>query len=244
MRRVLVTRPEPGATATALRLSALGFEPVLMPLTETRPIGSSRPPDFPAFDAVALTSSAAVRHAPQSLLDGFSHLPLFAVGHRTAEAAVGAGFRRVESADGEAVALAGLIARRLPQGARIAWLCGLVRTAAFGERLQDAGYDVTPVETYDTRPLAWSTDAARAALDRRAVDDVLIYSTNTAVQFSRVMASAGIGDLLHGARLLCISAKAAGALPQSVRTHAEVAARPDEAAMLALLEPGQQAGSG
>ncbi|MGB5801993.1 MAG: hypothetical protein WBG88_17980, partial [Mesorhizobium sp.] len=34
-RRVLVTRPEPGAAGTAKRLAALGFEPVLLPLTQT-----------------------------------------------------------------------------------------------------------------------------------------------------------------------------------------------------------------
>ncbi|MGB3901482.1 MAG: uroporphyrinogen-III synthase [Mesorhizobium sp.] len=34
-RRVLVTRPEPGAARTAKRLAALGFEPVLLPLTHT-----------------------------------------------------------------------------------------------------------------------------------------------------------------------------------------------------------------
>ncbi len=34
-RRVLVTRPEPGAARTAKRLVALGFEPVLLPLTQT-----------------------------------------------------------------------------------------------------------------------------------------------------------------------------------------------------------------
>jgi len=36
--RVLVTRPEPGASQTAARLVALGFEPVKLPLQETRPL--------------------------------------------------------------------------------------------------------------------------------------------------------------------------------------------------------------
>ncbi|RVD11473.1 uroporphyrinogen-III synthase, partial [Mesorhizobium sp. M7A.F.Ca.ET.027.02.1.1] len=36
MLRVLVTRPEPGASRTAHRLEEAGFQPVLLPLTETK----------------------------------------------------------------------------------------------------------------------------------------------------------------------------------------------------------------
>ncbi len=36
--RVLVTRPEPGATRSAKKLGAMGFEPILLPLTEIRPL--------------------------------------------------------------------------------------------------------------------------------------------------------------------------------------------------------------
>ncbi|TIX52492.1 MAG: uroporphyrinogen-III synthase, partial [Mesorhizobium sp.] len=35
MVRVLVTRPEPGASRTAQRLLDQGFQPILLPLTET-----------------------------------------------------------------------------------------------------------------------------------------------------------------------------------------------------------------
>ncbi|RWD19075.1 MAG: uroporphyrinogen-III synthase, partial [Mesorhizobium sp.] len=35
MLRVLVTRPEPGASRTAQRLEEMGFQPILLPLTET-----------------------------------------------------------------------------------------------------------------------------------------------------------------------------------------------------------------
>ena len=34
MKRVLVTRPEPGASRTAARLEADGFAPIVLPLTE------------------------------------------------------------------------------------------------------------------------------------------------------------------------------------------------------------------
>lgn len=235
MRRVLVTRPQPGAAETARKLAALGFEPVVMPLTETRPMDILDPPDPADFDAVAATSGAALRHAPAGLITGLSRLPLFAVGSRTAGIAREMGFARVESAEGETSALSALIHRALPAGSRIAYLCGRVRTGSLAERLRKAGFAATPVETYDTLPIEWTADTAAAAFAGRPVDAALIYSANAAILFTRLLALPGTGRLLGGARLLCISARAAAALPPSGQARAEIARTPDEAALLGLL---------
>jgi len=85
--RVLITRPEPGAVQTAKRLRALGWKPVCLPLTEISPL----PAELPAgckFDAVAIPSANAIRHARPALLRALAGLPVFAVGQRTAEAFV------------------------------------------------------------------------------------------------------------------------------------------------------------
>ncbi|TIT17702.1 MAG: uroporphyrinogen-III synthase, partial [Mesorhizobium sp.] len=50
MLRVLVTRPEPGASRTARRLADAGFQPILLPLTETVAL---------AVDAGAVADAAA-----------------------------------------------------------------------------------------------------------------------------------------------------------------------------------------
>ena len=60
MRRLLVLRPEPGASATAGRARTLGLDPVLMPLFEIEPIAWTAP-DPAGFDALLLTSANAVR---------------------------------------------------------------------------------------------------------------------------------------------------------------------------------------
>ena len=56
--RVLVTRPEPGASRTAARLSALGHEAVVVPLFAARRLAWEMPE---AFGAVAFTSANGVR---------------------------------------------------------------------------------------------------------------------------------------------------------------------------------------
>jgi uroporphyrinogen-III synthase len=55
--RVLVTRAEPGASATARSLAAKGYAPVVEPLFALEPITA----DLPAFDALAFTSAKGVR---------------------------------------------------------------------------------------------------------------------------------------------------------------------------------------
>lgn len=239
MTRVLVTRPQPGAGDTARRLAGLGFEAVLLPLTETRAMDIPEPPEARDFDAVVATSGAALRHAPAGLLRDIAHLPIFAVGDRTAELARQAGFARAESAHGDSPALAAHVAQFLPAGSRLAYLCGRVRTGALAERLRRAGFEVTVVETYDTLPVERTDEAAVAALGGRPVDAVLLYSANAAVLFARLLASHRIGALLRPARPLCISARTAQALSPSAQDRAGIAATPDEAALLELLGPAQ-----
>lgn len=235
MTRVLVTRPEPGATATARRLEESGFDPVVLPLTETKPIPTAKIPDPARFDAVVATSSAALRHAPADLLRAFSGLRLFAVGERTAETASKAGFGSVEAGGGDADALASRISHALPAGARLLYLCGRLRTGALDERLREAGFAVTVLEVYDTAAAEFTRDAAVAAFGGKPVYAALVYSAHGAAMLSQMAATPELAPLLAKARLLCISARTAEALAPEMRKRAEIAESPDEAALLRLL---------
>src|SRR3954470_8112362 len=90
MRRVVVLRPEPGASETATRARQLGLEPILMPLFDVEPVGWEAP-DPAEFDALLLTSANAIRYGGEQLT-GLRTLPVHAVGEATAEAAREAGF--------------------------------------------------------------------------------------------------------------------------------------------------------
>jgi len=98
MRRLVILRPEPGASASLNRASALGLDAITMPLFGIHSLAWTTPdPDL--FDAVFATSANAMRYGGAGLAR-FRHLPLHAVGEATAEAAREAGFTNVLAGTG------------------------------------------------------------------------------------------------------------------------------------------------
>ena len=91
-RRVLVTRPAPETQRTARRLTELGYEPVMLPLTQTvaLPVDAASLPE--RIDAVAVTSSNALRNASPGLIARLAGKPCFAVGDKTARQALSLDF--------------------------------------------------------------------------------------------------------------------------------------------------------
>jgi len=97
MRRVLVLRPEPGASATIAKARAMGLEPIAVPLFTIEPVEWAAP-DPTGFDGILLTSANAVRSAGEGLRE-LRAIPAFAVGQATAEAARQAGFAIAATGD-------------------------------------------------------------------------------------------------------------------------------------------------
>jgi uroporphyrinogen-III synthase len=99
--KLLILRPEPGASETAARARELGLDPIVAPLFEIRGVQAG-PVNAADYDAVLLTSANGARHAPP----GLTGLPCFAVGEGTAAAARQSGFAdvRVGPADGASAA--------------------------------------------------------------------------------------------------------------------------------------------
>lgn len=234
MRRVLVTRPEPGAAGTARRLAQLGHEPVLLPLSQTQalPLAAGCFPQDVA--AVAITSANAISHAPEDLISALAALPCHTVGEKTAKAAREAGFRDVHEGPGNAADLAGQLARELA-GAKLAYLCGRLRFTLFEERLAEAGIRVHVLESYNTVALNHTGDAVMARLSNQQVDAVLLYSAMAAQAAGELMARPGLRPLFEGAELFALSGRIASALGEVADTRVHVAPRPDETALLALL---------
>jgi uroporphyrinogen-III synthase len=101
--KLLILRPEPGASETAERARAMGLEPLVAPLFAISEVAGP-PVEAARYDALLLTSANGARHAPA----GLTALPCFAVGERTAAAARAAGFAEVRTGpcDGAAAAAA------------------------------------------------------------------------------------------------------------------------------------------
>ncbi len=121
MRRVLVLRPEPGATATLERAHKLGLEAIALPLFEVESL-SWAPPEPGEFDGLLLTSANAVRFGGEGL-QRFRSLPVHAVGNGTAEEARTAGFEVAVTGNAGVQQLLQSIAPEL----KLLHLCGVDR---------------------------------------------------------------------------------------------------------------------
>lgn len=234
MLRVLVTRPEPGAARTARALEAMGHRPLLLPLSEIRPLPADARTLPARIDAVAATSANALRLAAPQLLATLAAFACHAVGAGTAQAARAAGFAHIEEGPGDAAALAAQIGGALA-GKSLVYLCGRVRLSSFEECLGAAGVHVAAVETYDTVPIEPSSETVSARLGGAGVDAVLLYSAKAAQAARRLAARPQLAALLADAHVLALSGRVAAAFGPGAGDRMRVAAAPTEEALLELL---------
>ncbi|WP_048426122.1 uroporphyrinogen-III synthase [Methylobacterium indicum] len=247
--RVWVARPLPAGRRTAERVAALGHRPLLAPVLALAPSGAP-PPDGP-FDALVLTSASAI---PAVAGTRFAALPAYCVGGRTAAAARAAGLgsvhESVHEAAGDAAALAGLIGRTLPPGARLLHAAGRERKDEPAATLGRRGYRLKVWVAYAATPLPALPEAVAAALADQglaegglaeanrvdgSLDAALHYSRRsaaTALGLARAAGrEAGFRRLVHH----CLSADVAAPLVAAGILSHVVAARPDEDALMAGL---------
>ncbi len=203
-KRVLVTRPEPGASETTRRLDSLGFDPIKLPLQETRRVPVAPEAARHGVVAVAVPSASAVRHAPGDLIRQWSGLPCFAVGEATAEAVRTAGFTQVIAAAGDAESLGDLVISDAPAG-MVAYLCGKVRRPLFQNMLRRAGVPVLTLETYDTLTLELDIGTMSRRIGNSAVDCALVYSANAAAILYKTVQATEVQGRVEGTTLICIS---------------------------------------
>jgi uroporphyrinogen-III synthase len=234
-KRVLVTRPEPGASETARRLEALGFLPLKLPLHEIRPLPVNSNAIPVGVAAVAVTSANAVHHATGALLERLSNLPCFAVGEATATVAQAAGFSNVIEGAGDADAMGETIIAWRPAGPVI-YLCGRVRRPLFEQRLADAGVTVISVETYDTVEIVRTTEAISHLIGIKPVDYALLYSANAAEATLEAMEQSELRDLFKNTIFACISTRIAGVVGGKTSGKILVAGEPNETSLLSLLQ--------
>lgn len=210
MRRVLVLRPEPGASATVERAREHGLDAVAVPLFEVEPV-QWEAPDPAAFDALLLTSANAVRHGGPGL-QRLRELPAYAVGAATADSAREAGFTIAAVGD---EGLDGLLAS-VPADVRLLHLCGEDRRAPDAPRQQ-----ITSVVVY----------RATAVPDPGLGDEgsvALVHSPRAGRRLSELVA-ANRSTIVIAA----ISPAAAEAVGEGWEC-VEVAAQPSDDALLAL----------
>jgi uroporphyrinogen-III synthase len=210
MRRVLVLRPEPGASATVERARQRGLDAFAVPLFEIEPVEWSAP-DAASFDGLLITSANAMRAAGDRL-QGLRGLKVYAVGDATALAARDAGFDVVAVGDAGVERLLASIEADL----RLLHLGGEDR-----KEIRDARQEINSIIVYRSRPIE------NPDLSGTAGAVALIHSPRAARRFAELASDRGsIAIFAIGPD----AAEAAGHGWQSV----ESAERPTDDALLAL----------
>jgi uroporphyrinogen-III synthase len=224
--KVWITRAQPGADATAVRVRALGHEPYVAPLLVMAPQGRG-PIPLDGIGALAFTSANGVRafaaRSPERMLR------VFAVGEATAKAARAAGFAEVLASDGDVAALAErIIARRRdipgqvlhPGAAEAAGdLTGLLEAAGVAAR----------------RLVVYRTEAAPLRLDQvaalRGLRLALVHSPKGGAALAEALERFPAPHL----RVLGISEAAIAPLANTPLAGKLAAPQPTEAALLNLI---------
>lgn len=210
MRRVLVLRPEPGASETCAKARQRGLDAVAIPLFEIEPVDWDLP-QAASFDGLLLTSANAVRCAGDGLRE-LRGLRAYAVGEATAEAAREAGFDIGAVGDAGVDRLLGSIEPDL----HLLHLCGEDRRPPAEPRQR-----ITALPVYRARPVE------RPDLGAPDCTVALIHSPRAGRRFA---------ELIEHRRSIRIAAISEAAAEASGTGWAavEVASEPNDDALLAL----------
>lgn len=230
---VLITRPEPDASAFAAACKAHGIAPVVAPLMEIVP--SSRDVSLLKVGALAFTSANGVRAF--SANSQARDLPVFAVGAASAGEAEAFGFGTVYTAYGDAASLAHLIAQeRASINGEVLHIAGTHRAGDLVAALAALGLPARREVLYETRDASALPEEALAAL---ASDEprlwAAFFSPRSVELFLTLAERAGAVPLLARARAACLS-EAVGEKAKAVQWKSvEIAAGRHVDAMIELL---------
>ncbi len=211
MTRVLVLRPEPGASATVAGARALGLDAVSIPLFDVEPVAWTAP-DPANFDALLLTSANAMRHGGAALAV-YRALPAHAVGETTADAARAAGFTVASSGTHGVDALLDSLAPEL----RLLHLCGEDRRTPANAR-----QTIVAVPVYRS----WAIDPP-PGLGQAIGAVVLVHSPRAARRFAELVED-------RGATAIAVISRAAAEAAGTGWREIHVAVEPSDDALLAL----------
>lgn len=213
MSRIVVLRPEPGASATVERAQKRGLEAVAASLFDVETV-EWEAPEAGGFDALLLTSANAVRHAGEKLKE-LRGLPVHAVGAATAEAARDAGF------DVASTGNAGVdrLLRSIEPDLKLLHLAGEDRKAPAGAR-----QEITAITVYRSNMIA-------ADPQFREGDVLLVHSPRAGRRLTELVEQEDRSRL----SVVAISSEAAEAAGEGWAAL-EAADAPGDEALLALAE--------
>lgn len=229
-RPILLTRPQAEAERSAHHLRTAGFIPHILPLSRTIACEySAEIFDAAPYSALTVTSASAFAHVAKDVLKPLLHLPLFAVGTHTAQAARMAGFSQVIEGGGDAIRLAQTISQTIskqlsPQNGKLLYLAGKIRQPVFENALHSRGISCVSIDVYDTVAIIPPV----SALGDEPFSAILFYSGTAARAFSAIEKLEHSPAINDQTRFIAISQRVADLLPSRWHEQKYVAAHPDE----------------
>jgi uroporphyrinogen-III synthase len=233
--RLLLTRPEPDAQRTAAALRTQGHDVILVPVLRIEPVPEAQIGAGPWAAILITSANAAHTVTAQARVAPLRALPVFAVGRRSADVMAAAGFADVTSADGNVSDLARLVAARLQPAARLLYLAGEDRAGDLAGDLRAHGFAVETTVIYRAIAATGLPPAAALAL-AQGIDGALHFSRRSAEIFVEVARAAGVLESTLRATHFCLSAPIAEPLARVGAADIRIAERPNEAALLALID--------
>jgi uroporphyrinogen-III synthase len=229
--KLLLTRPERDAGATAARLVVLGYEVVVAPVTEIINTGNGVP--SADFTAVLATSGNALRALDAESILLLQDAPLHCVGEKTAKIARDRGFRSVIVGGGSGEKLVEDIKATYPPGSHFLYLTGSPRKPIVERGLRASNFAVTSIELYCAQPVAdwpgqWREDIEEA-------DVALHFSRASVEMLLDCTKKAGLLTNLCGMRHLCLSEDVAAPLKVLGIASVEVASQASEDHLIAMI---------
>jgi uroporphyrinogen-III synthase len=231
--RILVTRADDVAGATAQRLRAQGHCVLTVPLT--RIVATNAAVTSGPFAGVIATSARSLRLVSDDALLELTRLPLFAIGLQTAHMGRTRGFADVAAADGNSKSLVSLIAARMQGQLPLLYLAGQDRKPELEAILRERGYSIVVATVYQALEVdALSLDQITCLTGSR-IDVVLHYSRRSTEIYLRLMKSAGLEDKMVASKHFCISAETAIPLEAVTGLQIRLAESATEASLLQYL---------
>ena len=231
--RVLVTRPLPDGERTAATLRGRGYDVLVAPLMQMKPIAADLTGDW---SAVIISSANAVRALDAQQIASLNKLPLFSVGQRSADVAREAGFTKVLSANGDAGDLIRLVATQGYKSATYLYLAGEDRAADVQGELAKRGIVARTMTVYKNVTLDYPPELVDA-LRNRKIDVVLHFSRRSAENYVNGAKRTGLEQTAWAPKHFCLAAQVAEPLRAAGVGQISVAHEPNEAALLAILPP-------
>jgi len=235
--RVVLTRPQEDSERTAAALRARGHDVLIAPLLKIELVHANLRPNWGGVIITSANAAAAIATHPAR--DGLIKLPLFAVGKRSADAARQAGFSDITTAGGDVRdLLRTIVEHRADTKGPLLYLAGEDRSGDLIGDLTVHGIAAELAVVYRAATAPFFPPLTEA-LNANEVDAVLHFSKRSAESYLAGADVAGVTPLALAVRHFCLSEQIAEPLRGAGAGRIAVARRPDEAAMIELLESAQ-----